>query len=56
MRFRKEELTLNTLISTLKVILFFDDLKLLYAKKLDSKLAVRMFCLTVYRFLAENFC
>ena len=37
---------------TSKVILFFVNLKLLYARKLGSKLVVRMFCFTVQRFLA----
>ena len=38
-------------ISTSKLILFFVDLKLLYTRKLDSKLFACMLYLTVYRFL-----
>ena len=37
----------------MKVILFFVDLNLLQARKLDIKLVVRIFCLTVHRFVAR---
>ena len=44
---------MNTYILTLKAILFFDDLKLLQARSLDSKLAVCMFYLAAHRFVAR---
>ena len=40
-------------ISASRIILFLVDFKLFYARKLDSKLVVRVFCLTVHRFLAR---